>query len=73
MNSNEIQDLKENIIDELRAEIKASEERLESKLSKMIDDLSLSIDEALENSKNEKQKQLDDHENRITQLERSLA
>ncbi len=54
---------------ELRKEITASEERL----SAQIRELSESVGEALDTSNSENQRQLDNHEQRITKLEQQPA
>ena len=76
MDDGTIQDLKQFIsatieqqVSELRADIKA----LDDKLSLKIDDLSNSVAEAIENTSEAAEALLHEHENRIVRLERKIA
>lgn len=55
------------------AGIRTDISNLDNKLSKKIDDLSGAVAEAMENSNQAVGDQLDDHERRITQLERQAT
>ncbi|MCX6727569.1 MAG: hypothetical protein NTX11_02025 [Candidatus Saccharibacteria bacterium] len=80
MNDDTIQDLKQFIegtvyqhTASIRNELKIEINRLDVKLSSKIDDLSDAVADALENSNAETDKQLRNHEVRITKLEGSAA
>ncbi len=58
---------------ELESEIKQSEQRLEKKLGDKIDALAASVADALEASNDSHEGRLDDHNRRLTLLERRTA
>ena len=65
--------IREEVVTDIREDIRKEIKALDNKLTAKIDDLSASVGEALNASNEVLGKQLDDHEKRITRLEHQPA